>query len=261
MPLRKSKHISAKDWRHLKLQESRLVRSRRNESTALLNRVLAEKVPGKLKGTLDAAFAKAFDLVFSKGTYFIEKTYSKEKKREEFKNRTKSHSAINGKKSPHRMHLKVAKTSSTGHMLFAGVEGVGLGLLGIGIPDIPLFSAVLLRSIYNIATHFGFSYESEKEKDFILCLIAASLSKGDEFVAKNNEINEWIDGGTTPPWEHKVLLRNAAEALSDYLLYAKFVQGIPIVGALGGLSDSVCLGRVTKYSRIKYQRRYMVQGK
>lgn len=37
-----------------------------------------EKVPQKLQETLDAAFAKAFTLIFQKGSSVIEKTYQKD---------------------------------------------------------------------------------------------------------------------------------------------------------------------------------------
>lgn len=39
--------------------------------------------------------------------------------------------------------------------MISGVEGVGLGLLGIGLPDIPLFTAVILKSVYEIALSYG----------------------------------------------------------------------------------------------------------
>lgn len=46
----------------------------RKEKDSILNQKLAEKVPEKLQSTLDAAFAKAFTLVFENGTGIIEKT-------------------------------------------------------------------------------------------------------------------------------------------------------------------------------------------
>lgn len=38
-----------------------------------MNQKLEEKIPPKLQGTLDAAFAKAFALIFEKGTGIIER--------------------------------------------------------------------------------------------------------------------------------------------------------------------------------------------
>lgn len=42
-------------------------------------------IPKKLSGTLDAAFAKGFALIFEKGTGIIEKTYNKRKEKASFK--------------------------------------------------------------------------------------------------------------------------------------------------------------------------------
>lgn len=39
-----------------------------------------------------------------------------------------------------------------------------MGFLGMGLPDIPVFLGVLLRSIYEIALSFGFSYDTEEEQ-------------------------------------------------------------------------------------------------
>ena len=39
-----------------------------------------------------------------------------------------------------------------------------MGLIGVGIPDIPVFTGFLLRSIYQIAFKVWISYEEEKKK-------------------------------------------------------------------------------------------------
>ena len=46
---------------------------------------IARFVPEKLNDTLDAAFYKAFELIFEKGTGVIEKTCRKEKKEQNYK--------------------------------------------------------------------------------------------------------------------------------------------------------------------------------
>ena len=48
-----------------------------------------------------------------------------------------------------------------------------------------------------------------------------------------------------------------AETLSEALLYMKFLQGIPIVGIAGGLSDTVYLKKITDYADLKYKRRFL----
>ena len=36
----------------------------------------------------------------------------------------------------------------------------------------------------------------------------------------------------------------------------KFLQGLPIVGALGGAYDAVYMKRINDYARLKYRRRF-----
>lgn len=257
--MREKANHRSKEWARLQRQEARLLRRRMEEDDSPVDRFLAEKIPPKLEDTLNRAFAKAFGLVFTKGTAVIERSYSKEARSRDFDVRARALARRDDKKTL-RSFSRAAKVTAGAHTVAAGVEGVGLGLLGIGLPDIPLFSAVLLRSIYEIAMRFGFSYESEEERAFILLLIAAALSRGAEFDAKNRILNNWIDWGKRPLDNLDELVTLAAGALSKDLLYAKFVQGIPLVGALGGLQDGLCLSRVSKYAHMKYQRRFLRQG-
>lgn len=60
----------------------------------------------------------------------------------------------------------------------SAAEGLGLGLLGVGLPDIAIFTAMLLRGVYETALYFGFSYDTPEERFFILCLLEASVSRG-----------------------------------------------------------------------------------
>ncbi|MBQ8597143.1 MAG: EcsC family protein, partial [Lachnospiraceae bacterium] len=43
---------------------------------------------------------------------------------------------------------------------------------------------------------------------------------------------------------------------SKELLYMKFLQGIPIVGAAGGAYDVIYMKQVVKYAEMKYRRRF-----
>ena len=45
-------------------------------------------------------------------------------------------------------------------LLASAVEGVGLGALGIGMPDIVLFTSVVLRGCYETALRYGFTYDT-----------------------------------------------------------------------------------------------------
>jgi len=244
---------------HLAKKEARLVRQRRSEQPSALERALSGKIPARLERTLTLAFSKAFALVFSKGGSFAQKTYSKEARQESVSDAL--HAA---REHPSRASLrrvsKGADRSANRHLLLAGAEGGGLGLLGIGLPDIPLFSGLLLRTMREIAASFGFSYDSPAERLFILHLIEVSLLRGEAFLQADEALTRWVDTGQGPSASEKVQLQRTAAALSEHLLYLKFVQGIPLIGLIGGLSDAVCLRRVSYYARLKYKRRFLQQG-
>ena len=147
-------------------------------------------------------------------------------------------------------------------MVQAGVQGVGLGLLGIGLPDIPLFTLTLLKTIRETAVSFGFTGSELEEQIWILRLIEAALSDGAELEARNQALNDFIQDGTWP--DSPVLeqqMQQTAHSLSQAMLYWKFVQGIPLVGAVGGAWDAVCLRRVQRYAAIKYSRRFLIDRK
>jgi hypothetical protein len=240
-------------------QEARFRKKRLSAGPSRLEDALSERIPEKLEETLYKAFSKAFALVFHKGAGLIEKTYSKDRRRAEYLEAARAARERQDRASYRAFSLR-ARNRSAGHVLFAGVEGVGLGLLGIGLPDIPLFSAVLLRSIYEIAMSYGFGYESPEEQCFILLVIEAALLDGDDHPPADEALNHWIDWGKTPTLSQQEQIDRCAHALANRMLYMKFIQGIPLVGALGGLSDGVCLHRVTEYSKIKYKRRFLRQG-
>ncbi len=42
-------------------------------------------------------------------------------------------------------------------------------------------------------------------------------------------------------------------------MYLKFVQGIPIVGVVGGLSDMVYQKKISDYAALKYKRRFLLK--
>ena len=73
-----------KEWEKLEVQEQKFLQKRLEKKESILNQKLEEKIPPKLQGTLDAAFAKAFALIFEKGTGVIEKTYQREKLEQDY---------------------------------------------------------------------------------------------------------------------------------------------------------------------------------
>jgi hypothetical protein len=52
-------------------------------------------------------------------------------------------------------------------------------------------------------------------------------------------------------------LRKTASAFAVDMLLLKFIQGMPVVGFLGGAANPVYYNKVMKYVQIKYQKRYL----
>lgn len=72
------------------------------------------------------------------------------------------------------------------------VEGIGLGALGIGLPDIVIWVSVLLRGVYETALKYGFDYDSPEEKLFILKMIETAMLSGEDWIGANAEVNQFI---------------------------------------------------------------------
>ncbi|MDF2838800.1 MAG: hypothetical protein K0S60_503 [Evtepia sp.] len=248
-----------REWTALMKKEARLQQKRLMEEPSALEQSLTSKIPDRLEDTLTLAFEKAFSLVFSKGNTLIEKTYSKEQQKQEFRANLATAQILQNRKSLQSFSKK-ARLQSAQHVFVAGMEGSLLGFLGIGLPDIPLFSGVLLRSIYEIAMSYGFEYDSPEEQLFILMVIEGALLRGEGFTFSDLQLNLWIDWGKYPSLSKKEQLKRTSAALSSHLLYLKFIQGIPIIGTIGGISDGLCLKRVTDYAQLKYKRRFLQQG-
>lgn len=244
----------------LNKRESKYLKKQKEVSPSVLQKKLEDKVPEKLQSTLDLAFVKAFAVVFEKGTAVIEKTYNKKQHEQDFQVNAYAVGLEKNKKNL-RAFSKQAGASKNKNLLVSGVEGVGLGLFGIGLPDIPIFTGVMLKSIYEIALSYGFSYETEEEQCFILRIIEVSLMHGEELVSHNQKLNAWIEGDGSKFGERETIIKNAAKALSDELLYMKFLQGLPIVGAVGGAFDAVYLHKITEYADIKYRKRFFLNQK
>lgn len=49
--------------------------------------------------------------------------------------------------------------------------------------------------------------------------------------------------------------------MSKELLYMKFLQGIPVVGAVGGVYDVIYMKQIVKYAELKYRRRFLLGRK
>lgn len=249
-----------KEWAKLEKDEYYFLDKNLHKQDTKLNQFLSDKVPGGLQDTLDTTFAKAFHLVFEKGTDLIEKTYKKE---EIVKNHQINDYTVRVKEN--RKNLKAfskkANGAGTANLLISGASGIGMGVLGIGIPDIVVFTSLMLRSVYEICLNYGYDYKTEQEKKFILLLIQGAVCHDTNLLRINEQINYYIEHGTFSKVKSlNDCVQETAKYLSKELLYMKFLQGIPVVGVVGGAYDVIYMKQVNKFAELKYRRRFL-EGK
>ena len=215
-----------KEWNNLLKKEAKYRKKRVDGPTSLLLQKLDRFIPEKLSGTLAAAFFKAFQVIFEKGTRLIELTYNRKKKQADFMVNNYANEMYGNIKTA-RSFTKDAKGSRLLNMIISFVEGVVLGLLGLGIPDIPLFMAIVLKGVYE------------------------QLNEAIDIIAS--------DGGEIGGWSisKEDQMRLTSDSLSKEMLYTKFIQGWTILGVFGGIFDPVYVNRITKYALLKYRRRFL----
>ena len=253
-----------KEWKRLLEREKKMLFSAENKKETKLDGkireitgMIEERIPEKLQMTLDTAFYKAFLLIFEKGIGVIEKTFKGEELQLEFQVNDFRVDKKPTKRSLRKLEA-AGRKSTLVNSAVTTVEGIGLGALGVGIPDIPVFLSMLLKGMYETAASYGYDYNKKEEQILILRMIAAGLADGAEKRKSDQLVEEWL--GFVPaveavPFEEEV--KRASEALSKAMLMAKFIQGLPVVGVAGGMSNPLVYQKVSQYAALKYKKRYL----
>ena len=245
-----------KELRQLGKEEKKFLEKNIHSSDSALNKLISEKIPAKLQSSVEAAFSKAFALIFEKGSTFIEKTCSAAEREKRYKIAEYTAKIRDDRKS-YKSFSKTAKAAGRTNTAISAAAGMGMGAFGVGIPDIPLFTSLMFKNIYEIALSYGYDYKSEQEQTFILMLIRGAVSHGEELEKINDQLDYFIENGSfSQEYNREELIKSAAASLSKELMYMKFIQGIPVVGLVGGVYDAVYMGRISKYASLKYKRRF-----
>lgn len=244
----------------LEKKEARLLRRSAFAPLSAPMKKLRARIPNTVRSNLEYAFEKAFALLFGpEGTRFLEHTYAKKKLEAQARIWESPLSPAQARKTLSALERGAGLTGPIGSAT-AGAEGVVLGLLGIGLPDIPVLLAFLLRSLYQSATRYGFSYGSPAERAYLLLLLQGALSEGESrraLSARADKLGRALDHGWAVQFNLDEEVRKTAILLSERLLLVKFTQGIPIVGAVGGLSNLSLSSAVSEYGGIKYKKRFL----
>lgn len=244
----------------VRMQEQKIEEAAKNQRPAAWKANLEEKIPEKVRTGLESAFCTGFGLVFDQGRAIIERSYNKKGLKSDHDARdTALHAGTGGRQL--RQMNRSAKRSDLLNMAVTTAEGVGLGALGIGMPDVVLFLSMLLKGIYETALHYGFDYESRQEQLLILKMMSASLSTGADYSWMNRQVDKLLnqDRLAVTEEEFKAQLRQTASVFAVDMLLLKFIQGLPVVGIFGGAANPVYYNKVMAYVRLKYKKRYLLK--
>lgn len=248
-----------REFKALQRKEDRLMAAAMKARQPGWKKALEQKVPEKVYAGLNAAFAKGFSLVFRHGRKAIELTYKKDAITRRHTAGQEGFASSGRRKELKQLHRQAGNANAV-NLAMTTVEGIGLGALGIGIPDIVLFLTTVLRGIYETALHYGFEYESRFEQMMILKMMAASLSTGENWFRRNKEVNDWLLVGQREITEEEfqAQLQQTAAVFAVDMLLLKFIQGMPVVGILGGAANPLYYQKILGYARLKYRRRYLL---
>ena len=142
--------VIEKNLKKLLKQEEKLMQQPGGTFMKPLTDKVEDKIPQELYSKLQQAFYMGFKTIFEKGNGIIEKTYDRDQLMLEHEVYDASFEKLNKKKSLKGIN-KLASKGNLKNMGITAVEGTGLGLLGVGLPDIPVFIGVVLKSVYEIS--------------------------------------------------------------------------------------------------------------
>ena len=243
-------------------QEKKMEQAALKAKPAPWKKELESRIPEKVYAGLESAFCKGFGVVFDQGRVIIEKGYNKEDLQADHAIRDFAVQLKGGRKELKQMH-KSAKQSDLVNMAITTVEGIGLGALGVGMPDVVLFLGNLLKGVYETALNYGFEYESRQEQMLILKMMQTALSNGESWVQGNAEVEELLGLETVDITDDtfKQQVKDTASTFAMDMLLLKFIQGLPVVGIIGGAANPVYYSKVMKYVQLKYRKRYLLKQK
>ncbi len=247
-----------KELRAAVAREKKYAKAAIGYQPAAWKRALESKIPDRVRAGLESAFAKAYAFVFKHGTGMLEKSRRRDELLEDhaildFAFRTKC-----GRKELREISRSAGRGNCK-NLVLTTAEGIGLGALGVGLPDIVIFLGVLLNGVYETALRYGYDIDSRGEQLLILKMMAASLSCGAEFERLDHELGERMAEPQSDVSEEafEAQIRETAGVFATDMLLMKFIQGLPIVGIVGGAANPVYYGKITRYVRMRYHKRFL----
>lgn len=99
-----------------------------------------------------------------------------------------------------------------------------------------------------------------EEKIFILKMLETAMLTGEAWGIANEVVDAYIEQDVHGIPEDDVVkqqIEKTANAFATDMLVTKFIQGLPIVGMLGGATNPVYYHKVMSYVQLKYRKRYL----
>ncbi len=241
-----------REWARQLREENRWRRQALRRQPGELRTRITEKVPEAAQSAMTAAFSAAFGAALA-GKPLLRRTASQ---RAEALRLARAEEQL---QAPERFGSvrKTGKSTVRTAAAASAVRSSGLGLLGIGLPDIPLFAASLLRNLGQIARGYGYKTSTRQERKIMLLILDAALTGGEEYSPLAEQLDRVLAGSDVPAVSEQQLADRVAGKLAGELLAAKFLQGIPLAGAVGGVLDSRMTAQLLDYAALKYNRRFL----
>lgn len=254
----------------MRVLENELVLVRRAERRILQKKSLfsgldklREKVPEGLEKTLNRAFRVALRYFMEDGGKLIDKLIPADEILAEYREKEAAILREMTYESIRQLDKSAARSRSS-NLAITAIEGTGLGLLGVGLPDVPVFLGMILKTARETALRYGFEARTLWEESYFLKVICAGIAGGEEgkaLFAEADRLAAGLDFRSDDPITEDLdmMIDRTADALSAMLLTAKFVQGTAVVGALGGAFNMMVLGRVEESCAAAYKKRRLLE--
>lgn len=234
-----------------------------SKTTGSVKAKIEDKIPEKLEDTLNKAFTAAFKMVFQEGKVLIKKTYNEETLKSEYADKRVG-VQTKGDRSLIKKLRRPAEKRYFKSLGVAATEGVGLGLLGIGLPDIPILIGNMIRTCTVSAQSHGLDTDRKDEQVYMLMMIRLAAMPVEERTAVNRQLDalgDAIDSGKEIFLDLEAEMKETSERLSMTLLFSRFVMGLPVVGVAGGLYNPVIVSQLHQLAEVKYEARLLKRCK
>ena len=93
----------------------------------------------------------------------------------------------------------------------------------------------------------------------ILKMMCTALSTGENWSAGDAEVEQMLEYESVEVTEAEFdrQIKRTAQVFAMDMLLLKFVQGLPVVGIVGGAANPVYYRKVMRYVEVKYRKRYL----